>query len=215
MTEAYPYHVFYKPYDAGGLFADRVDSVVCSNGVIYIKDKWPYSDSIFRRTVKLEAEDIVYPTGINKASPKNISYTVNGVTKNVRVMMLDKKGDFKLDFAMYDNLKGKYYLKIVFFPKIGTVKPGTQVHPTATYNSVVIVNEQEIKGRRLVEKTYTVGTDISKADTLTFGPIDFPDCNYNTKSSKLTVSIKSDVQETNKYNTEMWIDCLMLEPVFE
>ena len=215
-TEKYPYHVFYKPYDDGGLFAERVDSVVCSNGIIYIRDKWPYSDSIFRRTIKLEAEDVVYPGGYTKASPRNVPYTVDGKSKTARVIMLDKKGAFEPDFAIPDNLKGKYFLKIVFFGKTGTTKSGTQVHPVVSYPlNKVIIDEKVMNGRRETDKVYTVGETVSKPDTIKLGPIVFEDCNYKTKSPKLKVVIKSFVQDANKYSTEMWIDCLMLEPVFE
>lgn len=219
MTEKYPYHVFYKPYDAGGLFADRVDSVVCSNGIIYIRDSWPYSDKVFRRTVKLEAEDVVYSGDFSKASPRNIRYTENGVSKTARVMMLDKKGAFEPDFEIPDNLKGEYYIKIVFFPKSGTSKPGTQVHPVVSYvvgdNYEVLVDEKVKKNRRTVDKVYDIATDISKPDTLTLGPVVLPDCNYKTKSPKLKVTIKSAVENENVFSKEMWIDCLMLDPVFQ
>lgn len=219
-TEKYPYHVYFKPYDDGGLFAERVDSVVCSNGIIYIRDKWPYSDSIFRRTIKLEAENEVY-SGFSKASPYSFSYLDNdGKTKSASVIMLDKQGAFEPEFEIENNLKGKYYLKIVFFGKRGN-KPATQVHPVASYkinstNYEIVAEEWDMTNpRRPTYKIYTVGNVSLKPDTLTVGLIDFPDCNYKTNDPKLKVKISSSIQDKNKYSSEMWIDCLLLEPVFE
>ena len=220
--DGYPFHIYYKPYDGGLFTGDCVDSVLCSNGKIYIKNKWPFNDSVFHKTVILEAEDVVYSSEFKMASPKNILYRVNGVTKSVRVMQLEKNGvGYVLNFDMPDNLKGKYLLKLVFFPNGSSDNPVTLVHPSVEYvvgmGYETLVDEKTKVGRKYYDKTYEIGANLSKPDTVVVGPFEFPDCNYKIKSPKTVVKIKSSLDNNNytKYSHEMWLDCIMLEPVFE
>lgn len=116
FREKYPYHVFQKPYAEGGLF-DCVDSIKCSNGVIYIKDSWPYSDSVFRRTIKVEAEDEIFATEKIKTKRKNLRYydkdSVIRTTRAIEFFSTETK--LELNFSVKNTLRGKYRIKAVFF----------------------------------------------------------------------------------------------------
>lgn len=219
--DGYPYHIYYKPYDGGLFTGDCLDSVICSNGKIYIKNQWPYPDSVFHKKVKLEAEDIVYSSEFKKATPRNILYDVDGKRKNVRVMQLEKNGvGYEIPFEISDNLKGTYRLKLVFFRNFNTDNPITLVHPYVKYfvpgtGYETIIKEQTKVGRKYYDKSYEIGANVS--DTLVIGPFAFPDCNYSIKSPKAVVYIKSALDNNNysQYSHEIWLDCIMLEPVFE
>lgn len=229
-TETYPYHVYYRPFSAGGLFEDRIDSVICSNGVVYIKDNWPYSDSVFRRTVKVEAEDYVYSTQFSKTPTTQTFYKSHAqIGKNAKVIKLLPK-DGNLEMMIPDNLKGKYLLKIVMFPNSDLNKM-TMVHPVVCYSNVLpdgsvkvdTILEQKMKmGRRTVPKIDTIGKGIKSAnyvikpDTLIMGPFDIKECNYKNNASRLRLRMKNQVDENTDralFDNEMWLDCLLLEPV--
>ena len=49
------------------------------------------------------------------------------------------------------------------------------------------------------------------------GPFELDECNYKNNDPKLMVWIKSKVgsQNSKTFDREMWLDCIMLEPVFE
>ena len=237
MSETYPYHVYYRPYDAGGLFnaGSCVDSVICSNGIVYIKNFWPYSDRAFRRTIKIEAEDYTFSGNIMKSSLVSFSPANAAISKPAKAIQLQMRDDaYIVEFKVPDNLKGKYNLKVVIFPNRDKKKP-TLVHPLICYSRQT---SQGWTKDTLYHKNYwhegrqayvDLNDTIGKAyfnknaeweytpDTLVMGPFDLKESNYKTNDPRLLVWIKSKVDKTNntKYDKEMWLDCIMLEPVFE
>lgn len=237
LAESYPYHVFYKPYDAGGMLnaGACIDSVICSNGIVYIKDFWPYSDRAFRRTIKIEAEDYTYSGNLMKSSLVSFSRANAAITKPAKAIQLQMRDDaYIVEFKVPDNLKGKYLLKVVIFPNREKEKP-TLVHPLicysrktpsgwtrdTLYHKTVWKEERQdyIDVNDTIGKAYfNKNTEWKyKPDTLVMGPFDLQESNYKNNDPKLLVWIKSKVDKTNntKYDREMWLDCVMLEPVFE
>jgi hypothetical protein len=49
------------------------------------------------------------------------------------------------------------------------------------------------------------------------GPFELKESNYKTNDPKLYVWLKSKVDNSNNttYDRELWLDCVILEPVFE
>ena len=234
LTEKYPYHVFYRPNDAGGLFADRIDSVICSNGVVYVRDSWPFSDSTFRRTIKIEAEDYEFE-GTKKATRYTAQYMgADSTVRSVVVKQLDKAvAKYRLDCEVTDNLRGKYKLKVVVVPNTTAGVPSL-IHPVVSYISGTKADTLS-GGQRWVWYARQGGrwrNDIKAAadevgkdfvnlrpDTVVIGPFEIPYCDYKTNDPRLQVSILSAVEESavgdGTYTKEIWLDCIMLEPVFE
>ena len=215
MTEKYPYHVFYKPYDDGGLFAAAqagangvIDSVTCSNGIIYVRNDWPYSDSIFRRTIKLEAEDVLFENVTTR--PKSARYPIDSVTsKSARVMEIYASTiNWDVKYEVKNTLAGKYLFKLVFFrngdKKSNTVYANIDYLHDGSYLSLYASK----KGPKTT--TFTVGTS-EKPDTLTFGPFELPTGNYEAGFGRLRVNVGVQKGESNK----IWFDGIILEPVFE
>ena len=220
MGNTIPYHVYQKPNAAGGLFADRIDSMLCSNGVIYIKNYWPFADSLtFRRPIKIEAEDQRI-TGVT-TTPRVINYFAGKRYDNLRVMELSKATSaWEADYVIEDNLRGKYLVKLVIFPNTVVDMPNL-IHPIVSYTqgikSEILENgEKKTKrGARWIAVNDTVGRDITKIDTLVVGPVVFPTSNYNNKPGRVTVTIKSTINNSNEdqFSSKVWLDCIILEPV--
>ncbi|MBO7115380.1 MAG: hypothetical protein J6V95_09430 [Bacteroidaceae bacterium] len=233
MTEKYPYHVFFKPYLDGGLFADStatapkgvIDSVECSNGVIYVRNDWPYSDSVFRRPIKVEGESLV--DAELQLRPKNARYWINDSTyKTVRVMEISKSTDqFEVEYLIPNHLRGKYRIKLVFFRNTEENKQ-SNINLTLKYNSkpVQTLYTGSAMGRT---QSWNVGRYEDRPDTVIVGvpwnsatvtdkTFDFPNGNYDNGAGKISLTIKANKATTqNKTTKKLWLDCIILEPVFE
>ena len=222
MSEKLPYHVYQKPYAANGLFADRLDSVICSNGIIYIKDFWPFVDSLtFRRPIKIEAENERI-SGVT-TNPRTINYLGGRRFNNLRVMEISKATSaWEADYTIEDNLRGKYLVKLVIFPNTVVAMPNL-IHPVVSYTadikSEILPNgEKKYKrGARWIQLNDTVGRDLTKIDTVVVGPVEFPYSNYNNKPGRVTVTLKSAINNSNEdmFSNKVWLDCIILEPVIE
>ena len=231
MTEKYPYHLFYAPYADGGLF-DCIDSIKCSNGVIYVKDSWPYSDSVFRRTIKLEAENTIFAdTKSWRTKKRNAMYKVNDSTlKTARVLEItNKESGWMADFAFKNTLRGKYRVKVVFFRNVEEdlrsrvsfrlkflTKSGLSIFdgrlPRATEDEKYVVGTTEFYPDTVIVGTISSSTSpiIPKYKDRTF---DIPYGNYESGYEKLVLSVKQ--IQGNNLTDKIWLDCIILEPVFE
>ena len=120
-TDDRPYHVFGAPTDkTNGIFGSAVDSVECSNGMIYIVDKWPFVDTLtFLRHIKYEAEDVTLKDflqplqSVNKIGNKTLDKTAQ-----VRRFSREGRSDWDAKFYIGNNLRGKYAIKIVLAPDL-------------------------------------------------------------------------------------------------
>ena len=231
--EGRAYHVFGHPYAANGIFGSAIDSVKCSNGKVLIIDNWPFSDELtYLRPIKREAESL---TDLNDFSAQQVSLDVIGTdTFNtpIQVMRIYQSGikDWTCPISIYDNLKGKYRVKLVFAPNTEDELPN-YLHPTVTYtlpdgqeavlmdSSRTSVRESPPGSGNFITTTslYYLVNSMEKLDTVDIGVIDIPYCNYDMLQSKLSVSLTSGVNERNstRYSSEMWLDCVILEPVVE
>ena len=221
-TEKYPYHVFYKPFDEGGLFADAtvgngvVDKVTCSNGTLYIRNDWPYSDSIFRRTIRIEAEDILVDNEEKKISskPKTARYTLDSVHyKSARVMEIyASTKNWSVDYEIKNNLQGKYKVKFIFFrnseKKKNTVAFNVDYLTSTGYAHLY----KSTSGPNRI--THKIGTK-DTPDTIGIGTINIPTGNYESGSARLVINLTSLGSNSADESNKVWFDCIILEPVFE
>ena len=235
-----PYHIFGKPYQANGLFGGSVDSVVCSNGTVYIVNQWPVTDEVsFLRPIVLEAED--YSGDLSKFTVQyaNIRFINNGVEENtIKVMRLSMKGMDKWDASFYigNTLRGKYKIKMVVTPNLltsvsdghgGSTYLPFKIHPSilfdtpTQYDSILVdsidfdtvYNSKGIP--RLVSAPYMIYNDVSKIDTIELGTVEIPYSSFDMDQSRLQIKLSSKVENTSKNTSELWLDCFILEPVVE
>jgi len=103
-----PYGIFYKPFQAGGIFANNED-VECSNGHVRIPAEWPIKPTdTFLREIITEAEYLQnQDTIINAQDPLT---TVSVPSGN----------------PFYDKISGNQYVEVV--------PTNTSVNPTVTFN---------------------------------------------------------------------------------
>ena len=68
-----------------------------------------------------------------------------------------------------------------------------------------------------MEVPYYMINDTSKIDTMLVGIVDLPSCKYDMTNEALRLTLQSGVIDDNAhmYSSEMWLDCIILEPVVE
>lgn len=229
-TDDRPYHVFGAPTDkTNGIFGSAVDSVECSNGMIYIVDKWPFVDTLtFLRHIKYEAEDVTLKDflqplqSINKIGNKTLDKTAQ-----VRRFSREGRSDWDAKFYIGNNLRGKYAIKIVLAPDLDHKRPNF-LHPIVKYDSPTYPDSTLIDSISLevvdfdgwefeMEVPYYMINDTSKIDTMLVGIVDLPSCKYDMTNEALRLTLQSGVIDDNAhmYSSEMWLDCIILEPVVE
>ena len=229
--EGIAYHVFGHPYANNGIFGSASSTVKCSNGTIYIIDEWPFADTLtYMRPIKLEAESITNLYGfIAKQQP--VSVVGDDTLKNsIQVMRISQEGvkNWTAKVFLYDNLKGKYRVKFVMAPNTVDDMP-CYIHPIVSYSMPDGTTQTLIDSARIVKQEVSPGmfieqkinfymvNDMSKLDTIDIGVVDIPYCNYDMLQAKLSVTMVSGVNERNseKYTSEVWLDCIILDPIVE
>lgn len=220
------YNTYYKPFDNGGLFADRYDSVLCSNGIIYIRDKWPFEDQMLhRRPVIVEAETYSYDGDDIRHPRRLISEFQGKKLDNVFVAQLSQKNSqpkWKVEFNIRNNLKGKYRVKFVIFPCETQRNRANKIHPVVKYmpekTYITLIDSVKEIPVAPYETPAVFKNDPTKIDTMDMGVVNFSTCNYDKaekNSPRITIELNSVVDSADVYSPEIWLDCIILDPVFD
>lgn len=132
------YHVYYKPFEEGGLFAQQwADSLVCSNGTIYEMEGWPFAkeDTYFRKIIK-EGESSVAKSEDPSATGKLLSMSTQNVQQdsisNGYIVLTPKtaSSQYFVEYELKSVLSGKYDVCVVMLPK--SVDPSNDMSPETT-----------------------------------------------------------------------------------
>ena len=231
-SEGKPYHIFGHPYDkVNGIFGACIDSVECSNGVIYFIDQWPFADTLsYVRTIKFEAENYTNLSGFSLRQAAIIGIIEDDPEQAVNVMRISMPGMSSWSAKMYigNHLSGKYNVKMVFAPNLVDDMPN-YIHPKITFDtptmrdSVLADSSQQVeivdkRGRKsTVTQQYYAINSMLKMDTFDLGTVFFPYSNYDMNQPRLAITLSSGVNEMNssRYSSELWLDGIILEPVVE
>lgn len=223
ISENKSYHVYYKPFEADGLIGKSTGKVSCSNGVIYIVDEWPFKDNMtFLRPIKVQAEDVRL-SGMQLYQRNVYLYNAQGKqTGMTTVMDVSKDGvkNWSVKYQMDNNLKGKYIARIVFYPNQTDPRP-YYLSPSVTYRvdteaETLYENRVWINPKRsFVAPLVVCGS--GTVDQIVTDTVEFKTCNYMTNISRATVVLGCAVSDNNAdlYTSNVWIDYIELEPVFE
>lgn len=119
------FHTYYKPFEKGGLFAnDWSATQVCSNGIIYQVDSWPYDKEFtFFKPISIEAEGKIYKYDEGVSNKKlSIEYgwsTSDSISGGAYIIVTPQTQTDKyyVEYELPDVLSGKYDVCIVFLPR--------------------------------------------------------------------------------------------------
>lgn len=220
-------HKYRNPYDAEGIFRKNVvDSVICSNGKIYITDGWNF-DPLYTyfRKIKLEGESSSYIKSKTLCDWRlQIKRNVPGQPKVSGEYLMQVNGtsegaNWSMVYSVPNNLKAKYHLSLVTVRnKVFNADEDLPnvFHPYGYYNNALIFNPLNARKRELDFYSYKADDGTTNMiDTIDLGTFDVKYCNYDQLKSKLDIEIKNKTKSTDigKYVTTMYIDCFILTPV--
>jgi hypothetical protein len=210
------YHVFYKPFDVGGIL-HGAQKMECSNGELYLLPEWPFTpESTYFKEIWSEGE---YTHMIT--AEKDCFYNVRRLATDsiseggyLHIVPRTATANWELTYRVNNTLSGDYDICAIILPKSVDNAVNPNLKPCkfkATINYVdTLGNAQSFNCNNVQFKT-----DPEKVDTVVIAEgFHFPVCNYDQSDIKVSVKIQCSIlaRETSTYNREMYLDCIYLRP---
>ena len=231
------FHTYFYPFDRhySELIDESTELVECSNGNLYLCDKWPFDPSYtYDAPIVREAElgkgrfENTDVTSTSTETIRRIQYMSDVIwpsdISESKILIIKGKNSitdkWQVKFDIYDNLSGYYNIYLVIAPNCinGAVyppKPNMFTAEVDYYDANGEFQTAFIPNAR--QKPVTLQNDVTKMDTLLIAP------NVNLSACNLAQSADGRVQvvidctiTTNKISTNsntMLLDCIYLEPV--
>ena len=216
----WPYHVYYKPYEAGGLMdpANIKDSLLCSNGYIYRMRQWPFSaKELYFHPITTQGEwesNRLEYTNCTFNTRAAIGDTISG---NAYVdIMAQNNRDWTVTYEINNTLSGTYNIYAVILPKTVYLANSRDFKPNKFYGSMTYIDENGDKQKvEFGNESSTFSNDPYRADSVLIGQCTLPVCNYQQPDATVTVTLNCFVRtnEMARYSREMFLDCIYFEPV--
>lgn len=216
-------HVFYKPFQPGGILADA-RPLPTSNGMIYEVDEWPYDmEQVFFTPIVVEAE---VEKNINTLDKEKFRFYqrqkyADSISNDGYLSLFPIRNTDKPDitFNIPNTLSGKYDVCVVILPKT-VYDPRTSDFKPLKFSARVNFNlangtASSVTCRGKEGQTLSsFENDPYRVDTITLTTMTFPTCNYNQNKVTVQVRLQSVVtpKEMTRYSQDMFIDCFYLKP---
>ena len=224
---------FYKPFEEGNIlsgYSDWEQAVECSNGRVFVVEQLRHKPwQSWHEEIKVEAEnsnalvddteqDKIRVINRNRLGSSDELYTK--ISSGAYLEMLEKQqGNHPLlVFNVWNTLKGKYRLKIVFLPQmVATSKNKTEL-PNMFGVRCFEKENYTTSDKPLFEKK-DIKNDPMRIDTVEVGVLDLTNCVYGLDKVGVKIELKSSfgskAADYKKYSGTFLIDCIILEPVKE
>ncbi len=225
-----PYNIFYRPFDAGGIF-EGTEDVECSNGHVRIASNFNVpKEKTFFQTVKVEAENISrqdtlidasQPLTIHQVTTDNPYY--DKISSNSFVSVIAENtstnpNHFPVAAVQY-SIPGLlsnvgYDIYVVFAPQwaYNQYIPESDLLPNRFRCMLYYTNKDN---RQLNKRLELKTNDPMKVDTVQVASnITFPACSYGLSQPNVKLRIMSQVSQsqTAQYATDFQIDCIIFKP---
>ena len=212
------FHVFYQPDQT--LFS-KATKVKCSNGMLYQTDEWPFTpEQTYFQLMKTEAEYINYITEYSKGSYNTRHQAADSISEDgyLDIVPETSKSNWSMTFRLDDVLSNYYDVCVVILPQNVTGIADYNKKPNQFTATITYLDE---KGN---VTSYDCGgtkfnNDPLRVDTVVLAKaFKFPTTNYsitqatNKFALTLTCAIGTQTSQNNKYNREMYLDCIYLRP---
>jgi hypothetical protein len=218
-------HVFKKPFETGGILSNALGSTKCSNGTIYKVDKWPYAlQKTFFSPLVSEAELESNIISISVSTQLSIrSVQGKGLSNDGYLVVKPNSTSTnpEITFQVKNTLSGKYDVCVVFAPKTVYETPFTKADSVRVFSpckfrsTIYYVDANGVSQFKNLGTTGIFYSKPSVIDTVVVASgFKFPTCNLNQNVVTVNLKITGFVlpSESNKYNREMFIDCVYLKP---
>lgn len=221
------YHVFYMPYEPTGLFGKAKGKRMCSNGILYYYDEWPFDpQQTYFKKIEQEGESTWNITAWTSDKCNTNPKTTNDkrVHKGgyVQIIPASTNGTYDVTYKLTNVLSGKYNVHLVTIPK--TIYSEAAKNLPVKYKIKLTYYGQD--GKEIVKDCgafdSTIGTvegDITPDDVsnmIVAANMEFPVSLYN-QSNYVTITITGNAnkKKASTETSEMYLDYIYLEPVNE
>jgi hypothetical protein len=208
------YHVFYKPFEAGGVLS-KAKAIPCSNGTLYVTDEWPFTpEQTYFKELWSEGENTWLITQERDCYYNTRRLATDSISEGAYLQILPRNAtsNWELTFRVNNTLSGDYDVCAIILPK--SVADNPDVKPNKFKASIVYTdtlgNEQVFNCNNTQFKN-----DPARIDTVVLAEaFHFPVCNYDQNNIRVSVKIQCSIlaRETSKYAREMFLDCIYLRP---
>lgn len=227
----WPYHVYYKPYGAGGILAQRKDAIECSNGTVYPMEQFPFDvfSNVFTKiTLEAEHRNYVYEDGdhaftnTTTTSYTTVSNTADSISGNgyLHVTPVTSNRNTEITFEIPNTLSGQYDIYVKFLPVQVYDTTKTKL-PIQFRASIYERNEQTGAYPAETRPSYeflngtsrNFQTNPESIDSVYVGTYRFNYCYYSTSAGVL-FKLESYVlgSQSSKFTKEMLVDKIVLVP---
>lgn len=225
-----PYNIFYRPFDAGGIF-DGTTDVECSNGHVRIAPNFNVpKEKTFFQTVKVEAEnvsrqdtliDASQPLTVHEVTTDNPFYdkiSSNSFVDVIAENTTTNPNHFPVASVQYSipNLLSNvgYDIYVVFAPQraYNQYISEDDLLPNRFRCMLYYANKDN---KQLNKRLDVLTNDPTKVDTVQVASnFTFPTCSYGLTTPNVKLRIMSQVSQsqTSKYATDFHIDCIIFKP---
>ena len=214
LTGRPKFHEFFTPFAEGGILADARPEP-CTNGMLYIVDKWPFTpEQTYFTELWAEAEQTALITSYSNCSYNSNKNEGAGISQDGYLHIIPKNNtaNWDMSFRVDNTLSGTYDVCAIVLPRSAVLLDNGK--PCKFKATISYVDEN---GNT---QTFNCGnkqfkSDPEKIDTVVVAEnFKFPTCNYGQNDIKVTVALKCSIlpAETRNYSREMYLDCIYLRP---
>ena len=227
---------FYKPFEEGNIlsgYSDWGQAVECSNGGVFVVEQLNHKPwQSWHETIKVEAEnsnalvndtvqDKIRMIYRNRLGSSDSMYTK--ISGGAYLEMLEKQqGNHpKIAFNVWNTLRGKYRVKVVFLPQELASSKNKAILPNSFEASCSVVDDKGVlkAPAKIPSNWKKIKNNPEKIDTVEIDVLDFGSCVYGQDKVGLKLELKSDfgtkASDYKKNSGTFLIDCIILEPVKE
>lgn len=227
---------FYRPFEDGNILSGYSawnQAEECSNGRVFVVEQLRHKPwQSWHSTIKVEAEnsnalvndtvqDRIRMIYRNRLGSSDSMYTK--ISGGAYLEMLEKQqGNHpKIAFNVWNTLRGKYRVKVVFLPQEMATSKNKSILPNSFEASCSVVNEEGIlkAPAKIPSNWKKIKNNPEKIDTVEIDVLDFGTCVYGQEKIGLKLELKSDfgtkAKDYKEYSGTFLIDCIILEPVKE
>lgn len=239
------FHRFKEPFDPDkGLFYKGIkDSIICSNGIIYITDDWNfdkyqvYMNKIVEDCYYYDDQECFTSAPVDSANNGvNIENEPNRLARDGYVLRIGSIGTtdpflkWTFYYMIHDVVAGDYKLSLVFARDLNDndYKP-ISIHPSVyyyydsdptkrvpgSYNEKKLVDSIGSRNRPHV---YRGSSEPKNLDTIqVVNIVKVPYCSYGIKNASLQIRLQNYINSTeiNKYSPYPLLESIILEPIKE
>lgn len=215
------YHVFKKPFAPGGIL-HGAQALSCSNGTLYVTEKWPFNPTeTYFKDIFVEGEDTYLLLEYTKSSYNVRNVNADSVSNNkyLRIAPLKATDNWTVTFQINNTLSGNYDVYAIILPR-SVNDPNDPKQRPCKFKATINYKDEAGKAAKFDCVNEADGKSEFKSDPLRVDTVllardfHFPSCNYGQSNTNFNIKITCSITSSQnaQYQREMYLDCIYLKP---